>query len=62
MTFLRRRRSTEGLERARRERVIAEERLRSAERDVVVPLRELRKRNYVAERIGVLLRGEQEDQ
>lgn len=40
---------------ARRERVAAERRLSEARRDVIVPLRELREQDYVADAINALI-------
>lgn len=52
---LRRKPSAE-LEHARRERRRAEERLRHDEEHVIVPLREIRERNHVADDISRLIR------
>lgn len=46
---------TAGLTEARRERAVAEHRLAEAREHVIIPLRELRERNHVAEAISVLI-------
>lgn len=46
---------TSGLTEAQRERVAAERSLAEAREHVIIPLRELRERNHVAEAISMLI-------